>query len=91
MPGVVLEAAVMVMVEVPEPGAANETGLKAIVTPAGCPETMRETGAENPFITTEVTVAVLEPANATWIVDAEVESANSGMGTGCTANATVVL
>jgi len=33
----VVEATVMVMVEVPEPGAAMEVGLKPTVTPVGWP------------------------------------------------------
>ncbi len=37
VPGTVFEATAMVIVEVPEPGAAMEAGLKAIVTPAGWP------------------------------------------------------
>lgn len=43
VPAVVLEATVMVMVEVPEPGAAIEVGLKLTVTPVGCPEAVRAT------------------------------------------------
>ena len=35
VPAVVVVAAAMVMVEVPEPGAAMEEGLKVTVTPPG--------------------------------------------------------
>ena len=37
VPGVVVEATVSVRVEVPEPGAENDVGLKLAVTPAGRP------------------------------------------------------
>ena len=37
VPAAVVEATAMVMVEVPEPGAAMEVGLKVTVTPAGWP------------------------------------------------------
>ncbi len=38
LPAAAEEATVMVIVEVPEPGAAIEVGLKATVTPVGWPE-----------------------------------------------------
>jgi hypothetical protein len=36
------------MVEVPEPGAAMDTGLNAAVTPVGCPEADKATALSKP-------------------------------------------
>ena len=48
-------ATVMVYVEVPEPGAAIEAGLKLPVTPDGRPEAVKATAASNPPETAVVT------------------------------------
>lgn len=42
VPAAVLEPTAMVIVELPEPGAAMEAGLKLTVTPLGCPDADNE-------------------------------------------------
>lgn len=54
-----LEPTVKVMVEVPVPGAAIEVGLKATVTPVGCPEADRATALSK--VPTAVVVIVEVP------------------------------
>jgi hypothetical protein len=47
----------------PEPGAASELGVNAVVTPAGNPVTENATGASNPPLTATSKVTLLfEPA-----------------------------
>jgi len=57
-PVAVLEATVMVMVEVPEPGAAVEAGLKLTVTPVGWPLADKPIDESNPPDTVVVIVDV---------------------------------
>lgn len=56
MPGVVVEETVKLAVDVPEPGAAMEVGLKPTVTPVGAPEAERATAELNPPETAVVMV-----------------------------------
>jgi len=48
VPATVVEATAMVMVEVPEPGAAIDVGLKVTVTPAGWPVADKPMGESKP-------------------------------------------
>jgi hypothetical protein len=59
VPGAVVEPTAMVMVDVPEPGAGMDAGLKLTVTPAGWPVADKATAELNPPET--VTVRVAEP------------------------------
>jgi hypothetical protein len=65
-------ATVMVIVELPEPGAAIEVGLKATVTPVGWPEAESATAELKPPAT--VVVMVTLPA-VPWVIVAEVGDA----------------
>ena len=56
MPVAVVEATVMVIVELPEPGAAMDAGLKLTVTPVGCPVADKATAELNPPEIPTVTV-----------------------------------
>ena len=67
-----------VAVELPEPGAAIDDGLKPTVTPLGAPDAVSATAESKPFATVEVMVdAPLLPA-ATEIEEGEAESVNDG-------------
>ena len=48
MPVAVVDATARVMVEVPEPGAAIDAGVKLTVTPVGCPVADKPTAELNP-------------------------------------------
>lgn len=76
---VVVEATVMVMVEVPEPGAAIEEGLKLTVTPAGWPLVDKATAESKPPET--AVVIVEEPLlPCTTLTEAgEAEMENEGL------------
>jgi hypothetical protein len=63
-----------VIVEVPEPGAAIEVGLKLTVAPLGVPEAERATALLKPPLTVVVIVAVPE---APWATESEVGDAAS--------------
>jgi len=58
VPATVVEATAMVMVEVPEPGAANDGGLKVTVTPAGWPVADKPMAESKPPDTAVVIVDV---------------------------------
>ena len=75
-----VDAAAMVIVEAPEPGAAIEVGLKVTVTPAGWPVADNATAASNPFKTEVVMVDVpLLPGNTeTEVGDAEIVKFDAG-------------
>lgn len=60
VPVAVVDATVMVMVEVPEPGAAMDVGLNATVTPVGWPDAVNATAALKPPETAVVIVDVPE-------------------------------
>ena len=51
-----MEATARVAVDVPEPGAAIDEGLKVTVTPAGCPEALSAIAELNPPETAVVIV-----------------------------------
>jgi hypothetical protein len=73
VPAVVPEATAKVTVEVPEPGAAMEDGLKLTVTPDGAPDAVRATAELNPPETAVVIVELplLPAATETAVGDAE--------------------
>ena len=54
----VVDATANVAVDVPEPGAAMEDGLKLTVTPVGCPLAVKPIAASNPPETAVVMVEV---------------------------------
>jgi len=56
IPVAAVEPTAMERVELPEPGAAIEVGLRVAVTPVGAPETERETAELNPPYTLVVIV-----------------------------------
>ena len=58
MPVAVVEATVNVKPYVPEPGAAMDVGLKATVTPVGCPPADKATAESKP---PETEVLIVEP------------------------------
>jgi hypothetical protein len=63
VPAEVVEATLKVAVELPDPGAAIEDGLKLTVTPLGAPDAVSVTTESNPFDTVLVIVdAPLLPA-----------------------------
>jgi hypothetical protein len=73
----VVEATANVTVEVPEPGAAIDAGLKLTVTPAGAPDAVRATAELNPPETAVVIVEVplLPAATETAVGEAEIVKA----------------
>ncbi len=72
VPRVAVEATVKVSVELPEPGAAIEDGLKEAVTPAGRPEAESAMAALKPPETAVVTVTL--PV-LPWTIEIEVGEA----------------
>ena len=81
----------MVMVEVPEPGAAMDAGAKLTVTPVGWPVADKATAELNPPETATVTVdePLLPCTTDTEAGDAEM--VKSGVAAGFTVNVTVVV
>jgi hypothetical protein len=71
--------AVNVNVELPEPGAAIDVGLKLAVTPAGSPVAESETAELKPPETVVETVVVFVPPSATETVVGEALRAKSGV------------
>ena len=65
-------ATVMVIVELPEPGAAIEAGLKATVTPVGWPEAESATAALKP---PETVVEIVTLPAVPWVIVVEVGDA----------------
>ena len=74
------EATVIVMVELPEPGAAMEFGVKATVTPNGWPVADKETDELNPPVTVLVMVEVPWLPCATETEVGEADRLNPGAG-----------
>lgn len=76
------EATVKVSVEVPEPGAAMEAGLKATVTPEGWPLAVKAIAESKPPETVVVTVEVPLAPCATETAPGEADSVKAGTGGG---------
>ena len=75
-----VDATVKVNVDVPEPGAAMDVGLKAAVTPVGRPEADNATAESNP---PETAVVMVEVPVAPWAMETDVgEAASVNAGTG---------
>lgn len=91
MPAVVVEATVKVTVEVPEPGAAIEAGLKPTVTPVGAPDELSAIAELNPPETAVVMVEVplLPAVTVTAVGDAE--RVNAGVAAAVTVSETEVV
>ena len=69
MPGVALDATVKVAVEVPEPGASIDDGLKPTVTPDGSvPVVVRAMAESNP---PETPVVMVEVPLLPWTTESE--------------------
>ena len=84
-----VDATVKVAVELPDPGAAIDVGLKLTVTPAGAPLEVNATAELNPFTTVVVTVEAPFVPWATLTALGEAEIVKSGAGV--TVRLTVVL
>ena len=80
VPIVAVLLALNVRVELPEPGAAIEVGLKEAVTPAGSPVAESETAELKPPETVVETVVVLLPPCATDTVVGDAVRAKFGVG-----------
>jgi hypothetical protein len=91
VPGVVVEATAIVMVELPEPGAAMDAGTKLTVTPAGWPVADKATAELNPpeMATPIVEVPLLPRPTVTEL--GEDEMVKSGVAAGFTVNVTEVV
>src|ERR1700677_4940197 len=72
VPAAAVEATVKVSVELPEPGAAMDVGLKAAVTPVGRPEADKAIAELNP---PETVVVMVEVPVAPWAMETEVGDA----------------
>jgi len=80
----------MVMVELPEPGAAIDAGAKLTVTPAGCPVADKATAELNPPETAVVMVDLpVSPATVSEAGDAEM--VKLGVPGAVTVSVTVVV
>ncbi len=90
VPAAVAEPTAKVTVDVPEPGAAIEVGLKLTVTPVGAPLELNATAELNPPETEVVTVDdPLFPATTETDVG-EAASVNAGVAVAVTVSETVV-
>jgi hypothetical protein len=79
VPVAVVDATVRVAVDVPEPGAAMDVGLKPTVTPVGCPLAVNATAESNPPETAVVMVEdPLEPTTTDTAVG-EAARVNAGV------------
>jgi hypothetical protein len=80
----------MVMLEVPEPGAAMDAGVKLTVTPVGCPVADNVTAELNPPET--AVVMVDRPVSPRTVSEfGEAEMVKSGVPGAVTVNVTVVV
>ena len=81
----------MVIVELPEPGAAMEAGLKLTATPAGWPVADRATAELNPPETAIPSAEVPLLPRPTVAEAGDAEIVKSGIGAGFTVSVTVVV
>ena len=91
MPVAVLEATAIVMVEVPEPGAAMDEGLKLTVTPVGWPLAVKAIGSLKPPETVVVMVEVPLLPCTTETEVGEAAMVKLGVGVEVTVSETVVV
>ena len=87
----VVEATTIDMLEVPEPGAAMDAGVKLTVTPVGCPVADKATAELNP---PEMAVVIVDEPLLPCTTDAEAgdaEMVKSGIGAAVTLSVTVVV
>lgn len=91
MPIAVVEATIIVIVELPEPGAATDDGLKLTVTPDGCPVADNATAELNPPEMAVVIVEVPLFPKPTVTEAGDLAMVKSGTGTGFTVSITVVV
>src|SRR5208282_1417053 len=73
VPVAVVEATAMLMVELPEPGAAIDVGLKLTVTPAGWPVAERATAELKP---PETAVVIVDVSLPPWTTETEAGEAD---------------
>jgi hypothetical protein len=90
VPVAVVEATVMVMVEVPEPGDAIDAGTKPTVTPVGWPVADNATAELKPPEMATVIVDVPLPPRATDSEAGDAETVKSGTAAGVTVSVKVV-
>lgn len=91
MPAVVVEATAIVMVEVPEPGAAMDVGLKLTVTPVGWPDADKAIAELKPPETAVVIVDVPLLPSTTETEVGEAEMVKAGTGAEVTVSETEVV
>ena len=86
-----VEATARVSVDVPEPGAAIDVGLKVAVTPVGWPLAVKATAELNP---PETVVVIVEEPLLPWVTETEVgeaESVKAGVAVAVTVSETVAV
>lgn len=86
-----VEATAMVAVDVPEPGAAMDAGLKLTVTPVGWPLAVKATAESKPPETAVVIVEVPLLPRTTETDVGEVEIVKLGLAGTVTVNETLVV
>ena len=91
MPIAVVEATLMVIVELPEPGDAMDAGTKPTVTPVGWPVADKATAELNPPEMATVTVDEPLLPSATDSEAGDAEMVKLGVTAGFTVSVTVVL
>ena len=91
LPVEALLLALKVTVELPDPGAAIEVGLKVAVTPVGRPLAESEIAELKPPATVVVTLEVLEPPRATETEVGEAETVKLAETGAVTVSETVVV
>jgi hypothetical protein len=91
VPGAVVEATTIDMVEVPEPGAAMDGGLKLTVMPVGCPVADKATAELNPPEIATVTVDEPLLPCTTGTEAGDPEMVKSGVAAAFTVSVTVAV
>ena len=91
MPVAVVEATAIVIVDVPEPGAAMDVGLKLTVTPVGWPLADKAIAELKPPETVVVTVEVPLLPCTTETEVGEAEMVKAGLAAEVTVSETVVV
>src|SRR5689334_12728588 len=91
VPVAVVDATVMPMLDVPEPGAAIDDGVKVTVMPAGAPEEVSATAALNPPAMADVIVDEPLVPCLMLTLAGEAESAKSGVAAAVTVRPTFTV